>query len=496
MLFLFVLVLNTAVARQKRYPWDHVAPIEDKWVLDQQRDVAMAERLAKSLTFQTISYERGKQNFPEFLKFHQYIRESFPLIHSSPAITLTVINGYSLLYKIEGSQPNATRPYMLAAHLDVVPVGDNWVHQPFGGDIVDNIIYGRGAFDDKNTVMGILEAVEFLLENNYEFQRTFFVGFGHDEEVDGFQGAGYIASHLKSTGFDKLDFILDEGSFVLDNIVQGIDQLVSMIAVTEKGFLTLALEVDGTPGHSSVPPRETAIGILARAVANLEETQQPSLFGSGPEMDFFQFLAPHVGFIRAIPFSNAHLLSPVIKFVMSLDPITDAIQRTTTAVTIFNAGYKANVIPGSASAVINHRLFPTDSVDNVLAHNRRIINDNRVKVNVKTYIPAVPVSPYGPAAPAFELIASSLKQVYPQSIITAGSSPGNTDLRQYIHLSDHLYRMNPNVINRETKGGLHGDDERISVQDYHKVVQVFVALITNADENLGQTRPNHFHRDL
>ena len=77
----------------------------------------------------------------------------FPLIHSSPAITLTVINGYSLLYKIEGSQPNATRPYMLAAHLDVVPVGDNWVHQPFGGDIVDNIIYGRGAFDDKNTVM-------------------------------------------------------------------------------------------------------------------------------------------------------------------------------------------------------------------------------------------------------------------------------------------------------------------------------------------------------
>ena len=76
LLFLFVLVLNTAVARQKRYPWDHVAPIEDKWVLDQQRDVAMAERLAKSLTFQTISYERGKQNFPEFLKFHQYIRES------------------------------------------------------------------------------------------------------------------------------------------------------------------------------------------------------------------------------------------------------------------------------------------------------------------------------------------------------------------------------------------------------------------------------------
>jgi len=125
---------------------------------------------------------------------------------------------------------------------------------------------------------------------------------------------------------------------------------------------------------------------------------------------------------------------------MSLDPVTDAVQRTTTAVTIVHAGYKVynvnfiysfhlksfifvlkvNIIPGFASAVINHRMFPTESLDSVLAHNKKIINDDRVKMHVKTYIPAVPVSPYGPDVPAFELIARSLKQVYPDSIVTAG----------------------------------------------------------------------------
>ena len=156
LLLSFVLVINTISAQQKSYSWDHAPLIKDRFVLDQKQDMMRAEKLAKSLKYQTISYEPGQQNFSEFLKLHDYIRNSmyhsfsqtfkyilnlfhvfffsgFPLIHSSPFITLTVINGYSLLYKIEGSQPNATLPYMLAAHLDVVPVSDNWVYGPFNG---------------------------------------------------------------------------------------------------------------------------------------------------------------------------------------------------------------------------------------------------------------------------------------------------------------------------------------------------------------------------
>jgi len=157
---------------------------------------------------------------------------------------------------------------------------------------------------------------------------------------------------------------------------------------------------------------------------------------------------------------------------------------------------KINVIPGTASASVNHRVSPADSVENVLAHDRKVINDDRVKISVQTNIPPVPISPYGPDVPAFELIACSLKQVYPKSTVAPGISPGNTDLRRYIHLSDHLYRINPNVVNRVTKDGLHGDDERISVQEYHDAVQVYVALITNADEALVKTKPDRFHREF
>lgn len=78
----------------------------------------------------------------------------------------------------------------------------------------------------------------------------------------------------------------------------------------------------------------------------------------------------------------------------------------------------------------------------------------------------------------------------------SATSPGNTDLRQYIQLSDHLYRINPNVVSKKTKDGLHGDDEQISVEDYHRVIQVFVALITNADEDLIERKPYHTHREL
>ena len=179
-----ILIINTVLKRQRRFPWEDVHQKEDNWLIDKERSMLRAERLAKSLTIPTISWEPGRQELHELLKFHSFLKESkynltflfktsltpsvecriigivliklwtgFPLIHSSPSIERTVINEYSLLYKVTGTLPNVSLPYMLAAHMDVVPVDGNWVHEPFGGQIIDNIIYGRGAIDDKNSVM-------------------------------------------------------------------------------------------------------------------------------------------------------------------------------------------------------------------------------------------------------------------------------------------------------------------------------------------------------
>ncbi|PSN35428.1 hypothetical protein C0J52_13191 [Blattella germanica] len=108
----------------------------------------------------------------------------FPLIHSATFIKRDVINTYSLLYAVEGTTKGKL-PYLLASHLDVVPVDPStWDVPPFGGKIVNRTyIYGRGAIDDKSGVLGIMEAVEYMIQKGQRPQRSFFLAFGHDEEV-------------------------------------------------------------------------------------------------------------------------------------------------------------------------------------------------------------------------------------------------------------------------------------------------------------------------
>ena len=283
------------------------------------------------------------------------------------------------------------------------------------------------------------------------------------------------------------------------------------------------------PGHSSIPPKESAIGILAHAVARLEDNPHPSQFGNGPELDFLQHLAPTVscnltsnilnliGFLEcdsfdfwsqakmgySVIFSNLWFFAPLVKTLMTQDTVTDALQRTTTAVTIFQAGYKSNVIPAVAKATINHRIHPSDTLDNVLLHDttvigrtinmakvlhvicyrgNQVIGDPRVKIRVLDYTPPTPVSPYADDSAAYQLIAKNIRRVYPTSIVAPACSPANTDLRHYVSLTANMYRLNPTVLTPLTRQTIHGDDERISVDDYHRFVQFYVYLLMDADE--------------
>lgn len=155
-----LLALNTITSRQRQFQWDmNRKDVTSLPQLDRERIQQRAERLAKALTIQTISWERDVFETKALLQLHQHLKNSFPLIHSSPSIEVNVINGYSLLYTIHGSNNDKNDgvlpPYMLAAHLDVVPVANGtWkVADPFEGRIIDGIIYGRGALDDKSSVM-------------------------------------------------------------------------------------------------------------------------------------------------------------------------------------------------------------------------------------------------------------------------------------------------------------------------------------------------------
>jgi len=458
---------------------------------DNETTTDWAEKLGGAIKFPTVSRSGTDQNEEDLRKLHEYLKTNFSGVFSSENVETFSPdpNSLSILLRIQGSKPTVN-PYLLCAHLDVVPAGDldRWDLDPFLGEIVeqddDHFVYGRGAIDDKHSVIGILQALEIVLENGSRPERTLYVAFGHDEEVGGHNGAGEIAKVLEQLleqNNEKLDFLLDEGMFVMKDLFPGVDDPVIYIGVVEKGWTTLELTVNGDQSHSSNPPRETAIGILAKAVSNLERHRSPSKLSSGPEYDSFSYLAPHASFLFKMILSNLWLFKDAVSSVLSKDHQTDAIQRTTTAVTVFNAGFKENVIPGSASATVNHRIHPTEDLDDILKHDKDVIDDDRVLITSTGYFPPAPVSPYSNDAIPFQIIANSALEVFPTAHVTPGTLIANTDTKHYLHLTSNIYRFTPAFIQKNDTNRFHGFNERISVNNFVQVVEFYHRIIKNAD---------------
>lgn len=178
------------------------------------RDLVV-QRFQKAIQIATISKDYPAPITPEpFLAFHQHLADSFPTVHD--VAELTIVNDYSLVYKFEGSEKDL-KPVLFMGHMDVVPVDDEtlgkWTHAPFEGIIADDQIWGRGAIDDKSTVMALMEAMELTLKQGKQPKRTLYFAFGHDEEIGGSQGAKKIAGYFQQQGV-KFEFVLDEGALV------------------------------------------------------------------------------------------------------------------------------------------------------------------------------------------------------------------------------------------------------------------------------------------
>lgn len=185
-----------------------------------------------------------------------------------------------------------------------------------------------------------MEALEYMLETNDPIERSFYIAIGHDEEGRGLDGAAEIAKYMTRNNLDDVEFILDEGPYIFRNALPGISRDVAMIGVAEKGLVYIKLTVNGTVGHSSLPPKETAIVKMAKAVSKLHANSHPNMFGKGPERDMVEALAPHSSLFYRILYTNLWLFSPLVARILENDKLMNGFIRTTTAVTIFNSGIK------------------------------------------------------------------------------------------------------------------------------------------------------------
>ncbi|XP_047609226.1 N-fatty-acyl-amino acid synthase/hydrolase PM20D1 [Phacochoerus africanus] len=447
----------------------------------QEERVAMKEALKGAIQIPTVSFSPKELNTTALAEFGEYIRKVFPTVFKTSFIRHEVVGEYSHLFTVHGSDPSL-QPYMLLAHIDVVPAPDEgWDVPPFSGLERNGFIYGRGTIDNKNSLMGILQALELLLIRNYIPRRSFFIALGHDEEVMGVNGAQKISALLQARGV-QLAFIVDEGSFIFDDFIPGLKNPFAMIAVSEKGLINLMLQVNTTPGHSSAPPKETSIGILAAAVNRLEQTPMPNMFGDGPMKMALQELANEFSFPTNLFLSNMWLFRPLVSRLMERNYITSALVRTTMALTMFNSGIKVNVIPAVAQAIVNFRIHPAQTVQEVLKLAKDIVADDRVQFHVLNAFDPPPISPSDDQALGYQLLRQTIQSVFPEvNIVVPGTCVGNTDSRHYSNLTTGIYLFNPLYLQPQSFRFVHGINERISVQAYERQVKFIFEFIQDAD---------------
>jgi len=471
---LLVIRTMTFTSRQLR------PPSAEQLQLDKD---AIVTRLSEAIQFKTISFESGTESNPDpFRDFHAFLAKSFPRVHAQ--LTREVVNDHSLLYTWKGKD-DRLKPILLMAHMDVVPVDPDseklWTHAPFSGQVADGYVWGRGTMDDKVSVLGILEAVEKLLADGFQPHCTVYLAFGHDEEIGGQQGAAKIAALLSERRVQP-EFVLDEGSAIVDGIIPGVAAPIAMIGIGEKGYLTLQLTVTSTGGHSSLPPSESAIGILSRAIDKVETTRFPRRVNDAVK-EFFNFVGPELSWHKKVLLANLWLTEPWLERELAKSPLTDSMIRTTKATTIFQAGDKENVLPARAQAVINFRLISGDTTDAVIERVRQVIDDERVKITPLPFsIEPSPISSVD--ADGFKLVRRTISQVAPQTIVAPFLTIAATDTRHYAKLTKHIYRFVPIALRPEDAERIHGVDERISIEDYERCIRFYTQLIRNSQSSI------------
>ncbi|SMR52297.1 unnamed protein product [Zymoseptoria tritici ST99CH_3D1] len=457
-----------------------------------------------------------------FGPLHKYFEATFPRIHSE--LKVEKVNTHGLLYTWHGSD-KALKPLVLMAHQDVVPVDldtvDSWTYPPWSGHFDGENVWGRGASDCKNSLVGIMESVEVLLDAGFKPKRTIVMSFGFDEECSGAQGAGHLSKFLHERyGDDGVAAIVDEGMGYQKAFGMG----YAVPGVAEKGYTDVEIEVRTPGGHSSVPQDHTSIGILSEVITKIESVKYPTyLAQENPYLGFLQCGAEYApDFPKKLKkllkkhhakFSSDEDICPAAKKhtdrlaqeAASLGLDVRYLMQTSQAVDLISGGKKTNALPESATAIVNHRINIGDSPKTVYDHLSSLIHPiakthnltlhafdgtkaayNSISLSARnTTLNVAPVTPTNvDAVTPYAVLSGTIRALYGEETIVAPAlMTGNTDTRYYWDLTRHIFRFGPGYVNEKDwgMGRIHTVDERVSVSNHGKVVKWYALWIQNVD---------------
>lgn len=439
-----------------------------------------ADNLAQAVRFKTISeQDLNKIDYSQFDRFHGFLQQTYPLVFSQ--LSVERINGYSLLIQWPGSNPDK-QAILFASHMDVVPVESgteaDWEHPPFDGVVADGKIYGRGTLDNKQGVIGWLEAAEQLLAQGFQPQRNLAFAFGHDEEIGGYNGAAFIAKRMRELDL-HFEWMVDEGGLIVSDYPLVKDHPVAIINVGEKRYFTITLIATGEGGHSSSPPPVSTIGRLSAALAKIEQTPFPTRI-EGPVAAMLEGIAPYTDQPMKAAFNNLWLTGGLVGYQMSKDRNTVGFVRTTTALTMINAGVKENVVPQRAEAKINFRILPGDTPQTVVKTIRKIIDDENIEISFEEGLPSAPVADY--VGSGFKVMHGATQAVYPNAVVVPSLLFAATDTRHYVGLADNIYRYYGVIMGPDQTKSIHGTNEFVSVESFDKSIEIAKEIIRRGSE--------------
>ncbi|MDX5331079.1 MAG: M20 family peptidase [Caulobacteraceae bacterium] len=435
---------------------------------------AAAGRLSEAITFRTVSHQDAADNdLDQWSLFHAWLQATYPRAHG--VMRREIVAGHTLVYSWAGTDPRLD-PIVLMAHQDVVPAdaAEGWTHPPFEGVIAEGAVWGRGAVDDKGSLIGLFEAVESLAAAGFKPRRTVMLISGHDEEVGG-TGAQAANALMKSRNLSA-QFVLDEGLLVVaDNPLTG--GPAALIGVAEKGYGTLIVTARAEGGHSSSPPPETSAGVLARAVTAISEDPFPMRL-QGPGADMLAVLGADAGLPLRVALANTWATEPLIVRQMAATPAGAALLHTTIAPTMLEGADKENILPREARAWINYRIAPGDTSDEVMAKARAAVGD--LPVELAWSRPPQEASKVSSTdSESWKTIAALAADVT-GAPVTPGLVVAGTDSRFMAEVAQDTYRFQPITLSLADTAMIHGVDERMTLTNLERMIAFYARLIATA----------------
>ena len=435
-----------------------------------------AQHLAAAVGIRTVSHQDpGANDWAEWERLRGWLRETYPSFHS--VATLELVASHTLLYTWAGSDPSLP-PIVLLAHHDVVPVtpgteGD-WTHPPFAGVVAGGAVWGRGAIDDKSSLIGLFEAADALAASGFQPRRTVIVVSGHDEEAGG-SGAAAAAQLLQSRGV-RPEFVLDEGLAVIADYPL-LGRPVALVGIAEKGYGTLVVTAPAKGGHSSAPPPQTGVETLARAVLAITGRPFPMEF-DGPAAAMLRALAPEAGTLVRMAVANEWLFEPLLVRQLAATPAGAAMLHTTIAPTMLRGSPKENVLPQDAAAWINYRIAPGTTSAEVIARARHATDGLDVQIDWTR--PPYEAPPVSSATSRGYGIIASLAADGGRTPVAPGLVTATTDSRAFAGIAEDIYRFQPIVASIREFEMIHGTDEHLTLENLQRLTDFYSRLIATA----------------